>query len=668
MQSKNSKKEQNQLKKQKTIQTKLIGLSILSSFLIVAIFVSLFYFLIIAQKETTTKKELTQYTTQVASVLENKMDRYKEILNVSSKSSLFYNFFSTRLISTIHTHLKSYVESYPEIKYFYFGTKTEEMYIWPYVEMKKDYNPRQTEWYRSAEESKKTSVSSVYLDSTTKAPVVTISEPVYDEKQTLVGVIGIDIRLENLINIVQESKTGIYTKLLLVDDKNEPIEMTKTEESKLLLQNEAIQSLLRQPQGSIEKLDNHYATLAPIKGYHYRLLVLASTDKIYAETIQSSLIVALVGFILIVLSTLVFLVTSKKAIQQPIENLKNAFRFDLNGKIKLSRVDCKTKDEIGELSSVLNTFSDQVREFVQSTTKTSKEILDLSNEIDSNMQSNLQNTEEIVSSVENLVGISQNQAEFAEKGMAFLTNFDYDLESSVISASQLTETSEQLEKGLEELMETFQQFAKLSEQSSKVAQLISETRGNADKKATEEGKKIVKKISYQINQLSIEASIEAARAGEAGKGFATVADKARKLAEESETAFAEINARTNAFICTTENTATQMAEIDTIVQQQAEKAEEVYRVSLQLAEKAKNIKKDVAMITRLLSQQNHSKTEGLNSLENIIRLAQEVTANSQEVSTRIQEQKEWIRTFAEKSQNGKDFVKELKENLNKFIV
>lgn len=324
-------------------------MSLSATLLIIFTFLGLSAYLQMTASEKSAKHDLQQYTKEVGKKLDTQFSVYKDILEVSSKSTFFTDFYSTKLVSSINAHLKSYIQTYKDLKYFYFGTKTEDMYIFPYVEMKEGYNPRQTEWYRLAEQSGETSISSIYLDNIAKTPIITVSKPIYNIKKELVGVMGIDVKLENLVETVKNSITETYSEIILLDRKNEPIEIEKGENTREIATNEAIQEILKSKDLKIAKTtiagESVLANAEDLGESGYKLLILTKTNRIIENTLRTLLIVFSVGLVLIILSTIVFYQASKKIVKDPLNQLKKAFSFDSNGQVKLTRVDCKTNDE-----------------------------------------------------------------------------------------------------------------------------------------------------------------------------------------------------------------------------------------------------------------------------------------------------------------------------------
>lgn len=137
-----------------------------------------------------------------------------------------------------------------------------------------------------------------------------------------------------------------------------------------------------------------------------------------------------------------------------------------------------------------------------------------------------------IETLQNLMVKIQSVSKDMKKSSYLVQN---EAESSNMSASNVSATSEELAASMEEVSASLYDLAQgCNNLLEKMAGMNEDAKNSAMKlhevKLTAEN---ILNIAAQTNLLALNASIEAARAGEAGRGFAVVADEIRQLADSS---------------------------------------------------------------------------------------------------------------------------------------
>ncbi len=336
------------------------------------------------------------------------------------------------------------------------------------------------------------------------------------------------------------------------------------------------------------------------------------------DAIAFTRMVAIISVVVSILIGIFLMMMIKRTITRPLQQVTTAVEIVSNGDLSQEDINYKSKDEIGILTTGVNTMKENLRRLIQNIQSNAEHLSAAAEELSASTEEVTATNENISSQVATTSKVTEGSAKAANES-AIATDETAQGVHRIAEAVQTLNLASTNARGISTngvsiLGQAKSQMDVISNSTSLVNQLVDKLA-----KQTEEIEKItgvITDITDQTNLLALNASIEAARAGEHGKGFAVVAEEVSKLADQSKESANLIVALTQEIKADTKN---------------VEKAVENSLVSVQ---DGVQIIVDAGTSFATISEAINTMTS---QIEDVSATAEQLSAGAEQVSASVQE-------------------------------
>lgn len=570
-------------------------------------------------------------------------------------------------------------------------------------------------WFIKAMEEKTSFVSKSYYTLATNTPVTTIAIPIYDDSDSIIGVMAADIKLDELQKRVQKYSQGSKYAFVIDGDgvviahpdtaqvselynyKTLKKTVLKTDESGAVMvdangnqimeeQDITVPETLKQiaekaingEAGSetyknndgVDVVSAYQSITLPGNSDNWAVITVenkADAMAFISEIQRFNIITGIV--IMIIVAVIIAFVASK--IAGPIKKSADYLKVIAQGNflIDVDQAMLARKDEIGIIALGIQTMKDSLKnlamqisteaDVIQS--KVEHVVIEM-NELNDNLEDISATTEELSANTEETAASSQEMTATAQEIERAAHTIADSSGKGALAASDISlraeTTKERVDLSIEKtsavLLETKTQLEKAIEES-KVVEEINVLSAS------------IMQITEQTNLLALNASIEAARAGEAGKGFSVVADEISKLADQSKSAVNKITDVTTQVITAVENLSGNANNLLSFVSKDVDSD---YKEMLDVADK---YREDAKFVEDLVTEFSATSEELLASIENMTHAidgvaiaANESASGTTEIAARVSEANIESNSVMERVTETKISSDKLKEEISKF--
>ena len=324
------------------------------------------------------------------------------------------------------------------------------------------------------------------------------------------------------------------------------------------------------------------------------------------------------------------------------------------------------RDEIRNLIDSFTSTAGHLRELLQMTSESARQIAASSQDLSAAAEQSAQAARQIAEAIQDVAKNAETQNQTSGENVRAMNEIARSTGQVAESASSVyasaRESAEKAGAGREAIARFAERMRTVSETVRRSDKVIIDL----EQQSAEIGRiaELIGSIAGQTNLLALNASIEAARAGVNGRGFAVVAGEIKKLASQAEEAVKQVSEIVEHIQRGASGAVKAMRDIDAELEDSIRSMQELQNAFESILEAARTTEAHAEDLSAV-SQQIAAGTEEVTaSVEEIARLAEQSAANAEEVSAAAEEQLASMEEIA----SSADSLREMSRQLNEMVA